>query len=277
MSAIALNANPVVITGAAAGIGLECARAFARRGAKLALLDVDASGLERARIEFKQRGVDVECYICDMTDEARIKESADAIVARFGAPRVLVNNAGIGYLGAFADTPVDAWRRVFDINFFGYVHATRAFLPWMRGAEGTRTVVNVASSLGFAPSPSLSAYCASKHAVVGLSEVLALELAETNVSVLIVAPGIINTNIVRNRSNVAATISDAQLEKLQHYYATKGCLPDVIGEGIARAVESGKQLLAIGPSAKVMTGLMRVSRRLTRRLVSALSKQIGFA
>lgn len=277
MARMELKDKVVVITGAGSGIGQECARSFARRGARLALMDYNAGALDRIAAELANAGAEVTTQACDVGEEAAVLAAARAIEAEMGPADVLVNNAGIGYLGAFLDTDDAAWRRVLDVNVMGVVHGVRAFLPGMRAAGGKRTIVNVASTAGFSPTMAMCAYAASKHAVVGLSEVLSMELADTQISVLIVAPGIINTNIVKSNANVAPSISDAQLERLQTYYREKGCLPDVVAEGIVRAVQARKHLLAIGPSAKLATTLMRISRRLTRSVVISLSRKIGFA
>lgn len=276
MAHFELKDKTVVVTGAASGIGLESARAFARRGANVALLDLNAEPLEAIKRELIQSGVKCIAVACNVADENAVRAAAEAVQNAMGPPDVLINNAGIGYLGAFMETAPEAWRRVLDINVMGVVHCTRAFLPAMQAKGGARTIVNVASAAGFSPTPSMSAYAASKHAVVGLSEVLAMELDGTPISVLIVAPGIINTNIVRVRSNVAPSITDAQIEKLQDYYAKNGCHPSVVAEGIVKAVQERRHVLAVGPSAKAMTGLMRLSRRLTRRMVIDLSKRAGF-
>jgi len=276
MARIEVTNKFVVITGAGSGIGQECARSFARRGARLALLDYNARSLESIAKELIAAGVGVKTYPCDVIDELAVTEVARLIEADMGTPAIVINNAGIGYLGRFQETEASVWKRIFDVNVMGVVHCTRAFLPGMIQAGGPRAIVNVASTAGFSPTMAMSAYAASKHAVVGLSEVLAMELADTEINVLIVAPGIINTNIVKNPANVASSISEAQLAKLQAYYVEKGCLPNVVAEGIVGAVESGRHLLAIGPSAKLATTLMRFSRRLTRRVVISLSKKIGF-
>jgi short-subunit dehydrogenase len=188
---------------------------------------------------------------------------------------VLVNNAGVAYLGGFQETPIAQWRRILDINVMGIVHCVRAFLPAMRAAGGARKIVNIASLAGFAPAPNMSAYAASKHAVVGLSEVLALELHDTDISVLIVCPGIINTAIV-HVSPTSTSISEAQKAKLQRYYETDGCHPSVVAEDIVRAVERDAIVLPTGPMAGVGYRLMRLSRRLARKLTISGATKSGY-
>src|SRR5512134_1099272 len=183
----------VLITGAASGIGLECARSFARQGADLVVSDLNAAALESVQREIADMGVECLALACDVSDVASVAALAAATDSAIGPLDVLVNNAGIAYLGSFQETPVAWWRRTLDVNVLGIVHCIQAFLPAMRAAGGERKIVNVASLAGVAPAPNMSAYAASKHAVIGLSEVLALELHDSPISVLIVCPGIINT------------------------------------------------------------------------------------
>lgn len=270
-----LKGRRVLVTGAASGIGLECARAFARRGANLAISDVNAAALEKARSEIAAMGVQCFAHACDVSSEDSVNAFAAAVQQAVGAVDVLVNNAGVAFLGGFEETPLSEWRRICDINVMGVVHCVRAFLPAMRTAGGERKIVNVASLAGFAPAPNMSAYAASKHAVVGLSEVLAMELHDTDITVLVVCPGIINTAIV-HVSPTASGMSAAQIEKLQKYYADSGCLPDVVAEDVVRSVENDDAFLFTGPAAKLGFHAMRISRRLARRLTIAAAKKSGY-
>jgi NAD(P)-dependent dehydrogenase (short-subunit alcohol dehydrogenase family) len=271
----ALRGRQVLVTGAASGIGLECARAFARQGANLVLSDVNSTGLEGLKREIEGLGVSCFAHPCDVSSEASVAALATAVQASVGPIDVLVNNAGIGYLGSFEETPVAWWRHTLDVNVLGIVHCIQAFLPAMRAAGGERKIVNVASLAGVAPAPNMSAYAASKHAVIGLSEVLALELHDSPISVLIVCPGIINTPIV-HVSGTAPGISEAQTRKLQQYYDAEGCHPSVVAEDIVRAVENDDIVLPTGPMARAGYRLMRLSRRLARKLTISGAKESGY-
>ena len=265
----------VLITGAASGIGFECARSFAKRGARLVISDINAEALDKARLELTAGGARCHALPCDVASEASVNAFAAVVRRDVGAVDVLVNNAGVAFLGSFEETPLAQWRRILDVNVMGIVHCVNAFLPSMRAAGGKRKIVNVASLAGFAPAPNMSAYGASKHAVVGLSEVLALELHDTDVSVLIVCPGIINTPIV-HVSGTAPGMTEAQIAKLQKYYDTDGCHPSVVAEDIVRAVESDAIVLPTGPMARVGYRLMRLSRRLARKLTISGAKKSGY-
>ena len=270
-----LKGLQVLVTGAASGIGLECARAFAQRGANLVISDVNATALESARAGIAATGVKCFARTCDVASEESVAEFARAVHEAVGPVDVLVNNAGVAFLGSFEQTPLAEWRRIYDINVLGIVHCIRAFLPAMRAAGGVRKIVNVASLAGFAPAPNMSAYAASKHAVVGLSEVLAMELHDTDISVLVVCPGIINTAIV-HVSPTASGMSDAQIRKLQKYYADEGCHPSVVAADVVRSVENDDGFLFTGPAAKLGSTAMRISRRLARRLTIAAARKSGY-
>jgi NAD(P)-dependent dehydrogenase (short-subunit alcohol dehydrogenase family) len=271
-----LRGKQVLITGAAAGIGLECARSFARQGANLVLADLNAPALEGARREFTAMGVSCFVQPCDVTSDTSVAALAAATQAAVGPIDILVNNAGVAFLGGFEETPVAWWRRTLDVNVLGIVHCVQAFLPVMRAAGGERKIVNVASLAGVAPAPNMSAYAASKHAVIGLSEVLALELHDSPVSVLVVCPGIINTNIVNVPGTTAPRITEAQMEKLRRYYHEHGCLPDVVAESIVQSVLKDDAYLFVGPMARSASLLARVSRRLTRKATIRDARKSGY-
>jgi NAD(P)-dependent dehydrogenase (short-subunit alcohol dehydrogenase family) len=270
-----LQGKRVLVTGAASGIGLESVRAFARRGASLVVSDINATALEGLRREIAGMGAACLAQPCDVTSEESVAALA-AAVHEAGPLDVLVNNAGIAYLGSFEEMRPAWWRRTFDVNVMGIVHCIQAFLPAMRSAGGERKIVNVASLAGVAPAPNMSAYAASKHAVIGLSEVLALELHGTSVSVLVVCPGIINTNIVNASGMTAPGISADQLQRLQRYYVEHGCLPDVVAEGIVRSVLADDPYLFVGPAARLGAVAARLSRRLTRRLTLRGARESGY-
>lgn len=271
-----LRGNQVLVTGAAAGIGLECARSFARQGANLVLSDVNAHALAGLQREIAGMGVSCLAQPCDVSSAASVAALAAATQAAVGPLDVVVNNAGIAYLGPFEDQPPEWWRRTLDVNVMGIVHCIQAFLPAMRAASGERAIVNVASVAGVAPAPNMAAYAASKHAVIGLSEVLALELHGTPVAVLIVCPGIINTNIVNARHMIAPGIPQAQVAKLQRYYVEHGCLPNVVADGIVRSVLADDAYLFVGPMAKLASLLRWLPHRLRRRLTLGDAAKAGY-
>ena len=178
----------VVITGAAAGIGHEIADLYLEKGASVVALDVDSAGLKT----LKCLGIEV-----NVADGPQLMEAAQRITRDVGKPTVWINNAGIQSLGAFEDIAPDAFRRVMSVNFEGVVNGTRAALSVMK--EPVRgTIVNMASVAGIVPAPFMTAYTASKHAVVGFTRGLRqeLELAHSPLQIILVAPGFVKTKIM---------------------------------------------------------------------------------
>ncbi len=271
-----LKGKQVLVTGAAAGIGRSTALAFAKRGANLVISDINPARLDDVKKEIEALDVSCLARAANVADEAAMQAFAAEVHAKVGAVDVLVNNAGIGYLGPFLKSPLDSWRRILDINVMGVVHGCHFFLPKMVAAGGERQVVNIASLAGIAAAPNMSAYGASKHAIMGLCDVLAMELAGTGVGVTAVCPGIINTEITASNANVSAAISSEQIAKLRAYYRATGVSPDVVAEAIVDGVRRGRELVLVGPFAKPMHHLKRVSRKLARHLMLTDARKSGF-
>ncbi|TDG02453.1 SDR family NAD(P)-dependent oxidoreductase [Paraburkholderia guartelaensis] len=275
MAVSSLKGKQVLVTGASSGIGYETALAFARRGANLILVDINATALDTTSHVVREHGVKCLTWKADVSDAQAMGELADAVHEAVGALDVLVNNAGIAFLGAFLETPMHAWRRILDINVMGVVHGCSAFLPRMIEAGGPRRLVNVASVAGLAPAYQMAAYAASKHAVVGLSESLAMELSGSEVGVSVIFPGIINTPIARpGTASVGKNVTDAQLERLAAFYQGKGAHPRVVAESIVDAVQAEKSIVLVGPIARLVYNLRRISRTLLMKAMLAESRKI---
>jgi NAD(P)-dependent dehydrogenase (short-subunit alcohol dehydrogenase family) len=273
-----LTGRWVLVTGAASGIGHETALAFARAGANVIAADLDEARLETTRRLVEDAGRRCLALACDVSDPAAVDALAAAVAAEAGAPHVVVNNAGVGFLGPFLDTPASAWEHVIGVNLMGVVHVSRAFLPAMIAAGGPRRLVNVSSAAGLHAVPNLSAYSASKYAVLGLSDALAMELSRTEVGVTVVCPGIIDTPIVRNRRAVAPGVPESALDKLDQQYKAKGVHPSTVGARIVRAVRRGEDLVLVGPTAATVSHARRLlPRRLLRKASLSGARDIGYA
>jgi len=186
-----------VVTGGASGIGRAMARAFAERGAHLVLADIDAEALVDAEKEFSARGR-VLAVRTDVRERASVDALRDAALAEFGRVHVVCNNAGIAPLGALVDsTPAD-WEATMAVNFWGVVHGVCSFLPHLLEGDEGGHVVNTASMAGCVGMQGLSIYCASKFAVVGLTESLHRELRGTKVGASVLCPMIVETPIGQN-------------------------------------------------------------------------------
>ncbi|MBK7686153.1 MAG: SDR family NAD(P)-dependent oxidoreductase [Rhodocyclaceae bacterium] len=271
-----LKDKQVLITGAGSGIGRAAAIAFARRGANIVASDIQLGPLEAVKQEIETFGVTCLIYVVDVSNETAIKEFAASVHEKVGAVDVLINNAGIAYFGLFLESDLEHWPRVLNVNVMGVVHGCRYFIPQMIAAGGPRQVLNVASSAGNFPAPSMAAYAASKHAVAGFSEVLKMELADTQIGITTVCPGVINTAIVTTGAGVAPSVPASQIAKLQAYYVAKGCSPDVVAADMVRAVEKGQDICLTGPGAALVFHLKRLSLRLVRMATVVSARRMGY-
>ncbi len=276
MSITDLKDKNVLITGAGGGIGLATAEAFARRGARLFITDINAELLAGAQERIESLGVPCHANVCNVADAEAVSALARQVEADHGALHVLVNNAGIAFLGGFMEHGLEHWSRILQVNVMGVVHGIRAFLPAMRAAGDARHVVNIASTAAVAPAPNMSAYAASKGAVKMLGEVLAMELEGSNIVVHGVYPGLINTAIVSGAQSVGSNITPVQLATLQQYYVSKGCDPSVVAEDIVRGVLKGKPHIFTGPLARLGGWMARLSPWALRRLTIVDARKIGY-
>jgi NAD(P)-dependent dehydrogenase (short-subunit alcohol dehydrogenase family) len=197
-----LTGKTAVITGAASGIGLALAQACGAEGMRVALIDLAGARLDEAVVQLRARGVDARAFAADVSNIETMRAVAAEIRAQFGAVHLLCNNAGIAGLHRrcwnFGD---DEWQRLLDINLRGVINGLQAFLPQMVDQPDGH-VVNTASMAGLIPTLMNAPYCASKFAIVGISETLALDLRDygSRIGVTVLCPGLVKTAIGDNRS-----------------------------------------------------------------------------
>ncbi len=195
-----------VITGAGSGIGRALALNLAAQGAKLALSDIDNEGLTDTVRQAEALGATVKSDRLNVAEREAVLAYADTVVARFGQVHQVYNNAGIAYNGDVENTEFKDIERIIDVDFWGVVHGTKAFLPHLI-ASGDGHVVNISSVFGLIAVPGQSAYNAAKFAVRGFTEALRQEMlvAKHPVKVTCVHPGGIKTAVARN-----ATVAEGQ-------------------------------------------------------------------
>jgi NAD(P)-dependent dehydrogenase (short-subunit alcohol dehydrogenase family) len=191
-----LKGKTAFVTGAAGGIGLGLAKTFARAGMNVVITDIQDEQLSVAEGELKAITDNVLALQVDSTDQQSLKNAADDVEKKFGALHVLCNNAGIGGGGKILETEEGKWNKVFDVNFRGPLNGINQFLPAMleHGEEGH--IVNTSSFSGIHGHGHQSAYGSSKFALVGLSEYLRNDLADTNIGVSVLCPHVVDTPII---------------------------------------------------------------------------------
>ncbi len=243
------------VTGAGSGIGRAVATELARRGAEVALCDVDEAGMAETVARIQSTGTRVSTQRVDVADRQAVEEWADKVVADHGKVNLIANNAGVA-LGANVETmSYDDLEWLMGVNFWGVVHGTKAFLPHLRAA-GEGHIVNVSSVFGMMGIPSQSAYNAAKFAVRGFTEALRIELDADggNVSCTTVHPGGVKTNIARNGRFDGATVSalgqdpDKLIELSERAFRTT---PEKAAQVILDAVQADKRRVFIGTDAQV--------------------------
>jgi NAD(P)-dependent dehydrogenase (short-subunit alcohol dehydrogenase family) len=246
---LSLKDRTAVVTGAAGGIGRGISFALARRGCHLALADIDEANLQRTAAELGTFGVRVSSHRLDVADAAAVGALPEAVIAEHPSVDILVNNAGVAVAGTFEQvTPAD-FEWLFDINFWGVVRMTRAFLPLLHRGEEAR-LVNISSVFGLIAPPGQAAYAASKFAVRGFTQALRHELAKTRVGVTLVHPGGVATSIARS-ARLPRGITLAELrDKRKAFEAFLRMPPEVAGEAIVRGVEKRRARILVGSDCK---------------------------
>ncbi|WP_078312526.1 MULTISPECIES: SDR family NAD(P)-dependent oxidoreductase [unclassified Mycobacterium] len=246
-----------VVTGAGSGIGRAVAIGLARAGATVAISDVDTEGLAETERQVKAFGAEVRADRLNVIEREAFLLYADSVKEQFGKVNQMFNNAGIAYAGDVGESPFKDIERIIDVDFWGVVHGTKAFLPHLI-ASGDGHVINVSSLFGLLSLPGQSAYNAAKFAVRGFTESLRQEMiiGKKPVAVTCVHPGGIKTAIARNATAVEGIDVQAAAAVFDKYLANTS--PEAAARIILTAVRKKKPRVLVGPDAKVLDVLVRV-------------------
>src|SRR3954453_6220845 len=223
-----LHGRTVVVTGAGSGIGRETALLCAKRGADIAICDLNEEGLAETEQRARALGREVIARRTDVSDREQMAAFADAVPS----VDLLVNNAGVGVSGEFLETPLDQWDWIVSINLLGVVHGCHFFIPKIPSGGH---VVNISSMAGYVPSPGLPAYSATKFAVRGLSEALRAELHERGIGVTAICPGFIDTPITRSTRAHGRSDDPELRERLVRFSQRPGPTPDKVAHPTLKA------------------------------------------
>ncbi len=264
------------ITGAASGIGRALAVDLAGRGLHLAVSDVDEVGLAETVALCEGSGVKVTSQRLDVADRAAVHAWADRVVADHGAVHLVVNNAGVALGATIESMSYEDFTWLMDINFWGVVHGTKAFLPHLLAA-GEGHIVNISSVFGLLSIPSQSAYNAAKFAVRGFTDALRIELdiARVGVSCTTIHPGGIKTNIARNaRMDPSAIAMAGSVEEAHEGFdQIARTSPEKASSQILKAVERNRRRALLGPDAKVLDLISRLPAGVHQRVIAVGARQ----
>ena len=252
-----LEGRTAVITGAAGGIGRAMAVSLAQRGCNLALADIDEAGLAGTAELVRGNGINVSRHRLDVSDRAAVAAFPDIVADEHCGVDVLVNNAGVAVGGMFEQVADEDFEWLFEINFWGVVRMTRAFLPLLRASEDA-CVVNLSSVYGIIAPPEQVAYAASKFAVRGFSEALRHELEGSGIGVSVVHPGGVATSIAE-KARIPAGVSEEEIARRHAKYRKLLRLPpEIAGETIVRGIERRQPRILVGSDAKTIALIARL-------------------
>ena len=260
----ALRGLRAVITGASGGIGRGVAEQAAARGARLVLAARSADKLEEVARRLSSGGAEVLAVPVDVTSDADRRRLIETAVGRLGGLDLLINNAGVGSFGHFAESTETVLRQVMEVNFFAPAELTRLAIPHL--TKGRRpAVVNVASRSGRRALPAWPEYSASKFALVGLTEALRAELVRFGIDVLLVLPGLtrgeFSRHLLRHEGRMKIRFDE-------------GMAPDAVAEGLVRALEKNRAETVLGRDARWMLRVNRFFPRLVNRLMARKVRQL---
>ena len=254
-----------VVTGAGSGIGRAIALRLASEGAIVHCVDLNKDNADAVALECGN-GVG---HQVDVSNAHAMQALAETLFADGRHVDILINNAGIAHAGNIVNCEIADWRRLLDVNVMGVVHGIHAFLPSMLDQKTPGHIVNTASGAGLFASPGMGPYCTSKHAIVGLSQVLAAELHDSLIDVTILCPGIVNTPIIQ--ASQFRGYPEGRKEKTIAFYEKRAATPDRIASDLLKAMRKGK-LFCI--TRRMEVGLGWYLHRLSPRLALAASRKM---
>lgn len=242
-----LEGRVAVVTGGASGIGRGMAEELLACGVKVVIADIETQAVQRTAAEIGAVGI-----VTDVSKIESMQTLAAETLRRFGKVDIVCNNAGVGPLAKFESMTIDDWKWMIDVNLWGVIHGMHVFLPHLIANKDGGHIVNTASQAGLAAYPAVGAYVATKFAMVGLSETLALELARDHpsVGVSILCPGPVHTNIYQSQRSRPATIKsgfrDIEANSIVPSNA-RWLQPRDVGRLVAASIRDGRLYIITHP------------------------------
>jgi short-subunit dehydrogenase len=269
-----LNGKVAVITGAGSGIGRALAYRLNREGVTLALADIDPDGLQETaeiiKAEASQGGL--ETYLIDISKRDQVAEFSQNVIKDFKTVDIVINNAGVSSSGKVQELTYTTLEWTININLWGVIHGTKAFLPYLL-ERPEASIVNLSSVYGLLGIPGQAAYCASKFAVRGFSEALRQELFHTNVSLSIVFPGGVKTNIAKNSKTDYPLDPKTYQHCLKQFEATLKTSPDEAAKKIILGIKNKAPRILIGKDARQIDCLARLKPNSYDKVIAGYMKK----
>lgn len=274
----AFTGKVAAVTGAGGGIGRELAVGLGKRGARLAISDVNQEGLAGTAKLLEAAGADCFAEPLDVSDRAAVEAHAESVAGHYGVVHQIYNNAGIAGQGGVLDGDYDYYERVLSINLWGVINGTKAFMPHLV-ASGAGHVCNISSLNGYAAQAELSAYCTSKFAVRGFTESLRQEMLKTGtpVGVTCVHPGGVKTDIataaMQSAEERGEEITEVERKRLKTYNEKLLKMPaDEAARIILDGVEKGKPRVRVGNDAVAVDLIVRALPTIYPKLMMTLER-----
>lgn len=261
-----------VITGAGSGIGRALAKRLAAEGiVGLAIADVNREGLEETAMMLGDAKVSL--HVVDVADREAMQAFVDAVISEHGRVTHVINNAGVALGGTLKEVSLDEIEWLMGVNFWGVVHGTKLFLPYLV-KEPEAHIVNISSLFGLVAPPGQTAYCASKFAVRGFTEALRHELDGTNIAVSSVHPGGVRTNIansarIAESSEITADELEQRLARMNRNLSTT--TPDRAAEIIIKGIKKRSPRIIVGPDAQLLSWIQRLFPKRYLAIANAIS------
>ena len=244
-----LKGKIAVVTGASSGIGRELAIGLAREGCRLALADIDAAGLRETERLVKSEGGEAIIRRVDVSSREEMYAFAKNVIETYGEVDMIINNAGLVFTSVIEDLPYKDFERIMNINFWGVVYGTKAFIGHLKKQKSSH-IVNLSSVYGLWALPTQAAYSSSKFAVRGFTEALMQELKGTGVRVSCVYPGGVKSNIVKNSDSQLFDINSAAKDAFNKKFNSAAfTTPRRAARVIISGIKRNRKRILIGPDA----------------------------
>lgn len=270
-----LKGKIAVVTGASSGIGRELAVGLAKEGCRLALADVDIDGLKETERMVRHEGGEAIILRVDVSSREEIYSFAEKVIRNYGAVDIVINNAGVVFTSTIEEMSFKDFERVMNINFWGTVYGTKAFLGHLKKQKSSH-IVNISSVYGLWGLATQASYSASKFAVRGFTETLMQELKGTGVDVSCVYPGGVRTNIVKNSDSQQFNDNpEAKDRFIKKFEATAMTTPKKAARLIISGIKRRKKRIVIGPDAHLFDITQRVFPTLYQKLSPLVLRKMG--